>query len=64
MEPAHVKKALFFLDRVHLSAIQNEGDRSLQYAIEGISSPSLPENVYVSWWSKESLDNFDQTSEK
>ena len=36
MEPAHVKKALFFLDRVHLSAIQNEGDRSLQYAIEGI----------------------------
>ena len=64
MEPAHVKKALFFLDRVHLSAIQNEGDRNLQYAIEGISSPSLPENVYVSWWSKESLDNFDQTSEK
>ena len=36
MEPAHIKKALFFLDRVHLSAIQNEGDRSLQYAIEGI----------------------------
>ena len=36
MEPVHVKEALFLLDRVHLFAIQNEGDGSLQHAIEGI----------------------------
>ena len=36
MEPVHVKEALFFLDRVHLFAIQNEGDGSLQHAIQGI----------------------------
>ena len=35
MEPVHVKEALS-LDRVHLFAIHNEGDRSLQHAIEGI----------------------------
>ena len=34
MEPVHVKEVLFLLDRVHLFAIQNEGDRSLQHAIE------------------------------
>ena len=36
MEPVHVKEALFFLDRVHLFAIQNEGDGSSQHAIQGI----------------------------
>ena len=36
MEPAHVKEALSLLDRVYLFAIQNEGDGSLQHAIEGI----------------------------
>ena len=34
MEPVHVKETLSLLDRVHLFAIQNEGDRSLQHAIE------------------------------
>ena len=28
--------SLFFLDRVHLVAIQNEGDGSLQHAIESV----------------------------
>ena len=36
MEPVHVKEALSLLDRVHLFAIQNEGEESLQHAIEGI----------------------------
>ena len=36
MEPVHVKEVLSLLDRVHLFAIQNEGGRSLQHAIEGI----------------------------
>ena len=36
MEPIHVKEVLSLLDRVHLSAIQNEEDGSLQHAIEGI----------------------------
>ena len=36
MESVHVKEPLFLLDRVHLFAIQNEGDGSLQPAIEGI----------------------------
>ena len=36
MESVHVKEPLFLLDRVHLFAIQNEGDGSLQHAIEGI----------------------------
>ena len=36
MESVHVKEALSLLDRVHLFAIQNEGDGSLQHAIEGI----------------------------
>ena len=36
MESVHIKKALSLLDRVHVSAIQNEGDGSLQHAIEGI----------------------------
>ena len=36
MEPVHVKEALSLLDRVHLLAIQNEGDGRLQHAIEGI----------------------------
>ena len=34
MEPVHVKEVLFLLDRVHLFAIQNEGDRSLQHGTE------------------------------
>ena len=36
MEPVHVKEVLSLLDRVHLFAIQNEEDGSLQHAIEGI----------------------------
>ena len=36
MEPVHVKEASTLLDRVHLFAIQNEGDGSLQHATEGI----------------------------
>ena len=36
MEPVYVKEALSLLDRVHLFTIQNEGDGSLQHAIEGI----------------------------
>ena len=36
MEPFHIKEALFLLDRVHPFTIQNEGDGSLQHAIEGI----------------------------
>ena len=36
MKPVHVKEALSFPDRVHLFGIQNEGDGSLQYAVEGI----------------------------
>ena len=35
MEAFHVKEA-YFLNRVHLFAIQNEGDGSLQHATEGI----------------------------
>ena len=36
MEPAHVKEVLSLLGRVHLFAVQNEGDGSLQHAIEGV----------------------------
>ena len=36
MEPVHVKEALSLLHRLHLFGIQNEGDGSLQYAMEGI----------------------------
>ena len=36
MEPVHVKEALSLRDRVYLFGIQNEGDGSLQYAMEGI----------------------------
>ena len=36
MEPVHVKEASSLLDRVHLFAIQNKGDRGLQHATEGI----------------------------
>ena len=36
MEPVLVKERLSLLDRVHLFAIQNEGNGSLQHAIEGI----------------------------
>ena len=36
MEPLHAKEALSLLDRVHLFGIQNKGDGSLQYAMEGI----------------------------
>ena len=35
MEAFYVKEA-YFLNRVHLFAIQNEGDGSLQHATEGI----------------------------
>ena len=38
MEPVHVKEVLFLLDRVHLFAIQNEGERSLQHAIEDVKN--------------------------
>ena len=36
MKPVHVKEALSHLDRVHIFALQNEGDRSIQHAIEDI----------------------------
>ena len=36
METVHVKGALSLLDRVHLFAIQNQGDGSLQHLIEGV----------------------------
>ena len=36
MEPVHVKEVLSLLDRVHLFIILNEGDLSLQRAVEGI----------------------------
>ena len=36
MESVHVKEALSLLDRVHLFAIQHEGDGSLQHVIEGV----------------------------
>ena len=36
MEPVQVKEASSLPDRVHLFAIQNEGDGSLQHTIEGI----------------------------
>ena len=38
MEPVHVKEALSLVDRIHLFAIQNEKDESLQYAIESITN--------------------------
>ena len=36
MKPVQVKEVLPLLDRVHLFAIQNDGDGSLQHAVEGI----------------------------
>ena len=36
MDPVHIKETLSILDRLHVFAIQNEGDGSLQHAIEGI----------------------------
>ena len=36
MEPVHFKETLSFLNRVHIFAIQNKGDGSLQHAIEGV----------------------------
>ena len=38
MEPIHVKDTLSLLDRVHLFAIQKEGDASLQHIIQGIKN--------------------------
>ena len=35
MERVHLKKT-YLLDRVHLFTIQNEGDGSLEHAIQGI----------------------------
>ena len=35
MEPFYIKEALSLLDRVHLFAIQNKGEGSLQHATEG-----------------------------
>ena len=36
MKPVHVKEVLSLLDRVHLFAIHNQGDGSLQHSIEGV----------------------------
>ena len=36
MDPVYDKEALFLFGRVHLSAIQNERDGSLQHGDEGI----------------------------
>ena len=46
MEPVHVKEALSLLDRVHIFAIQNEEDESLQHAIEGIIN--MVEGIFIS----------------
>ena len=35
MKPVHIREALFLLERVHLFAIQNEGDGRFQHLIEG-----------------------------
>ena len=36
MEPDHVKEVLFLLGKVHLFAIQNEEDGSLEHVIEDV----------------------------
>ena len=36
MKPVHGKRALSLPKKVHIFAIQNEGDGSLQHAIEGV----------------------------
>ena len=36
MDPVHIKETLSILDRLHVFAIQNEGDGSLKHAIEGV----------------------------
>ena len=46
MEPAHVKEALSLFERVHLSTIQNEGDRSLQHVTEGIINMVEGNTIY------------------
>ena len=56
MEPVHVKEALSFLDRVHLFVIQNEGDGSLQHAIEGIIN--MVESISISIRSKKQTSIF------
>ena len=38
MDSVHVKETLSLLDRVHLFAIQKEGDASLQHVIQGIKN--------------------------
>ena len=38
MDSVHVKETLSLLDRVHLFAIQKEGDASLQPVIQGIKN--------------------------
>ena len=38
MDSVHVKETLSLLDRVHLFAIQKEGDTSLQHVIQGIKN--------------------------
>ena len=36
MKPVHGKGALSLLEKVHIFALQNEGDGSLQLGIEGV----------------------------
>ena len=38
METVQVQEALFLLDKVHLFAIQNEGDGNLQHTIRGAAN--------------------------
>ena len=45
MEPVHVKEALSLHDRVHLFAIQNEGDGRFQPAVEGVIK--MVENITI-----------------
>ena len=54
MEPVYVKEALSLLDRVDLFTIQNEGDGSLQHAIEGIIN--MVEGITIR--SKKQTSNF------
>ena len=54
MEPVHVKEALSLFDRVHLFAIQNKIDESLQYPIEGMIN--MVEDITIR--SKRKTSNF------
>ena len=56
MQPVYVKEALSLLDRVHLCAIQNEGDVSLQHATEGIIN--MVDGIFIRAKKQTSIFNF------